>query len=160
MKTLTLLGSLFLPGTYLASFFDMGFFNFEAGELPPTPGSHICVSSLVPQRHPIWPALPDSRSAPKSNKSTLLHSNTTDKATDPSKIVSSWLWLYFALTVPLTCLIVGAWLLFDRRRLRRLREDQLAVEGDVEVMEREIMATIRRKTLRTESTWNSVGVKA
>lgn len=35
MKTLTFLGSVFLPGTYLASFFDMGFFNFEAGESSP-----------------------------------------------------------------------------------------------------------------------------
>lgn len=33
MKTLSLLGALFLPGTYLASVFSMGFFNFDAGEL-------------------------------------------------------------------------------------------------------------------------------
>lgn len=31
MKTLSLLGALFLPGTYLASVFGMSFFNFEAG---------------------------------------------------------------------------------------------------------------------------------
>lgn len=32
MKTLTLLGAIFLPGTYLASVFSMTFFNFESGE--------------------------------------------------------------------------------------------------------------------------------
>jgi len=31
MKTLSLLGALFLPGTYLASVFSMTFFNFEKG---------------------------------------------------------------------------------------------------------------------------------
>lgn len=34
MKTLSLLGVLFLPGTYLASVFGMSFFNYEAGECP------------------------------------------------------------------------------------------------------------------------------
>lgn len=32
MKTLTLLGAIFLPGTYLASVFSMTFFDFAAGE--------------------------------------------------------------------------------------------------------------------------------
>ena len=32
MKTLSLLGALFLPGTYLASLFSMTFFNFQEGE--------------------------------------------------------------------------------------------------------------------------------
>lgn len=32
MKTLSLLGALFLPGTYLASVFGMSFFNFEDGK--------------------------------------------------------------------------------------------------------------------------------
>lgn len=45
MKTLTFLGSVFLPGTYLASFFDMGFFNFEAGESSSFP-------PLKAKRHP------------------------------------------------------------------------------------------------------------
>lgn len=63
------------------------------------------------------------------------------------------------MAVPLTGLIVGSWIYFNQRRKRKLRHAQLAVEDDVEVMEREIMATIRRKTLRTESTWNSISPK-
>lgn len=34
MKTLSLLGAVFLPGTYLASVFGMSFFNFEEGKSP------------------------------------------------------------------------------------------------------------------------------
>lgn len=33
MKTISLMGALFLPGTYLASVFSMTFFNFDAGKL-------------------------------------------------------------------------------------------------------------------------------
>lgn len=35
MKTLSLMGALFLPGTYLASVFSMTFFNFEEGMCSP-----------------------------------------------------------------------------------------------------------------------------
>lgn len=34
MKTISLMGALFLPGTYLASVFSMTFFNFQAGASP------------------------------------------------------------------------------------------------------------------------------
>ncbi|KAF4506699.1 hypothetical protein G6O67_006754 [Ophiocordyceps sinensis] len=34
MKTISLMGALFLPGTYLASVFSMTFFNFQAGAAP------------------------------------------------------------------------------------------------------------------------------
>ncbi len=32
MKTISLMGALFLPGTYLASVFSMTFFNFQSGK--------------------------------------------------------------------------------------------------------------------------------
>lgn len=41
MKTISLMGALFLPGTYLASVFSMTFFNFQGGKPPPS-------SSLLP----------------------------------------------------------------------------------------------------------------
>ena len=56
----------------------------------------------------------------------------------------------------MTAVILGGWVFFNQRRKRRLQRDQLAVEDDVEVMEREIMATLRRKTLRSENTWTSI----
>lgn len=34
MKTISLMGTLFLPGTYLASVFSMTFFNFQECETP------------------------------------------------------------------------------------------------------------------------------
>ena len=68
---------------------------------------------------------------------------------DADPVISPDLWVYFAMTIPLTGVIVGSWIYFNQRRKRKLRRDQRAVEDDVEVMEREIMATIRRKTLRT-----------
>jgi len=32
MKTLTLLGAIFLPGAFVSSMFGMNFFNFDTGE--------------------------------------------------------------------------------------------------------------------------------
>jgi Mg2+ and Co2+ transporter CorA len=37
MKTLSLMGALFLPGSFFASVFGMSFFNFEEGMLSPLP---------------------------------------------------------------------------------------------------------------------------
>lgn len=37
MKTLSLMGALFLPGTYLASVFSMTFFDFGRGLILPPP---------------------------------------------------------------------------------------------------------------------------
>lgn len=67
MKTLTLLGSLFLPGTYLASFFDMGFFNFETGRSTSTLPQHIPHSFPV---SPLLSSLPVSHPLPSKSKKT------------------------------------------------------------------------------------------
>jgi len=105
MKTLSLLGALFLPGTYLASVFSMTFFNFDHGAEP---------------------------------------------------VVSGSLWIYFAIMIPVTAAIVGGWVYFDRRRKMSFRKEQEKVENEIEVMEHEIMATMRRKTLSKASTWNTI----
>jgi hypothetical protein len=105
MKTLSLLGALFLPGTYLASVFSMTFFNFDGGA---------------------------------------------------DTVVSQSLWIYFAIALPVTAAIVGGWVYFDLRRKRSFRKEQEKVENDIEVMEHEIMATMRRKTLSKASTWNTI----
>jgi hypothetical protein len=106
MKTLSLLGALLLPPTYMASVFSMTFFNFEEGAEGP--------------------------------------------------VVSPWLWTYFAITVPITAAIVGTWIYFDARRKRIFRREREKVENDIEDMEHEIMATMRRKTLSKASTWNTI----
>jgi Mg2+ and Co2+ transporter CorA len=40
MKTLSLMGALFLPGTYLASVFSMTFFDFGRGLILPPSSTH------------------------------------------------------------------------------------------------------------------------
>lgn len=48
MKTLSLLGAIFLPGTYLASVFGMSFFNFEADAAPVSNEIWIYFVTAVP----------------------------------------------------------------------------------------------------------------
>lgn len=48
MKTLSFLGAVFLPGTYLASVFGMSFFNFEESKTnSPPPLSFLSKTSLL-----------------------------------------------------------------------------------------------------------------
>ncbi|KAI6781073.1 uncharacterized protein J7T54_003240 [Emericellopsis cladophorae] len=104
MKTLSLLGALFLPGTYLASVFGMSFFNFEADATP----------------------------------------------------VSVDLWIYFAVTVPVTALIVVTWIWFDRKREAQHKKDDADLERNIDQMEKDIMRNLRKRTMSKAHTWNTV----
>ncbi|CAM1505370.1 Fc.00g110070.m01.CDS01 [Cosmosporella sp. VM-42] len=105
MKTLSLMGALFLPGTYLASVFSMTFFNFEA---------------------------------------------------DADPVVSTNLWIYFAVTVPITALIVASWTLIDRRRVDKHKKEDADLEKNIEKMEKEIMFALRKRTMSKANTWNTI----
>ncbi|KAF4457546.1 hypothetical protein F53441_596 [Fusarium austroafricanum] len=105
MKTLSLMGALFLPGTYLASVFSMTFFNFG-------------------------------------------------KDADP--VISVELWVYFAITVPVTALIVGAWMFIDKRRQEQHKKDDADLEKNIDKMEKEIMFALRKRTMSKANTWNTV----
>ncbi|KAI1466992.1 uncharacterized protein F4812DRAFT_430692 [Daldinia caldariorum] len=113
MKTLSLLGAVFLPGTFMASVFSMTFFNFKVG----------------------------SDSGGDSGESE----------------VSSELWVYFAVTVPLTFLIVLVWWIIDHRRERKYAEEDIEIEKGIDTMEKDILAIMRKKTINKASTWNSAG---
>ncbi|KAH7328508.1 hypothetical protein B0I35DRAFT_403864 [Stachybotrys elegans] len=104
MKTISLLGALFLPGTYLASIFGMAFFNFEEGK-------------------------------------------------DPT--VSSQLWIYFAVTVPVTVVILLLWKWYDRRREAKYRKEDDDLEINIEKMEENIMKHLRKRTMSKTHTWKS-----
>lgn len=106
MKTLALLGSIFLPGTYLASLFSMTFFNFQNND----------ESSVSPR-----------------------------------------LWIYFVVMVPLTVMVVGAWLWWDRRREREFASEEVNIENDINKMESQIMQTMRLRTISKARTWE-VGI--
>ncbi|KAJ6446544.1 magnesium transport protein CorA, transmembrane region [Purpureocillium lavendulum] len=105
MKTISLMGALFLPGTYLASVFSMTFFNFQ---------------------------------------------------TDAHPIVASQLWIYFAITVPVTAAIVGSWWWFDRRREAQYLLDDADLEKNIDKMEKDIMFHLRKRTMSKANTWNSI----
>lgn len=103
MKTISLLGAVFLPGAYLASVFSMTFFNFQASDGP---------------------------------------------------VVSSQFWIYWVVTIPVTVVIVGVWYLWEKKREARYNIEDLDLEKGSEDMERNIMATMRKRTMSKVSTWD------
>ncbi|KAG5933432.1 hypothetical protein E4U53_000989 [Claviceps sorghi] len=105
MKTISLMGTLFLPGTYLASVFSMTFFNFQESAHP----------------------------------------------------VSTGLWIYFAVTVPITASIVAIWMWYDRRREAQYARDDEDLEQSIDKMEKDIMFHLRKRTMSKAHTWNSLG---
>ncbi|ROT38544.1 hypothetical protein SODALDRAFT_333143 [Sodiomyces alkalinus F11] len=105
MKMISLLGVLFLPGTFLSSVFSMTFFDFEPGAEP---------------------------------------------------MVSTQLWVYFAITVPLTVIILFGWLQFDRKKEEKFREQDADLEKNIEHMEADIMAMMRKRTMSKANTWTSI----
>ncbi|OTB06048.1 hypothetical protein M426DRAFT_319415 [Hypoxylon sp. CI-4A] len=114
MKTLSLLGAVFLPGTFMASVFSMTFFDFNVGPDNDSSGEGATVSGL--------------------------------------------LWIYFAVTVPLTVLIVGSWYFMDWRREKKYTEEDVLIEKGIDTMERDILAIMRKKTFNKATTWNSAGM--
>ncbi|KAJ4144659.1 hypothetical protein LMH87_003534 [Akanthomyces muscarius] len=105
MKTISLLGTLFLPGTFLASVFSMTFFNFQS-------------------------------------------------SADP--VISDKLWVYFLLTIPITAAIVGIWIWYDKHKEAQYARDDEDLEKDIVKMEHDVMLNIRKKTISTRHTWNSI----
>ncbi|PMD36365.1 hypothetical protein L207DRAFT_637477 [Hyaloscypha variabilis F] len=87
MKIISLLGSLFLPGAYLASIFSTTFFNFQ-------------------------------------------------NAPDIPLAVSPNFWLYWAVTVPITLLVVGIWYCWEKKREARYDREDADLERGSEDMEK------------------------
>lgn len=107
MKTISLLGAVFLPGAYLASVFSMTFFNFQ-------------------------------NEGPK---------------------VSNQFWIYWVVTIPVTVVIVGMWYIWEKKRERRYDREDLDLEKGSEDMEKNIMATMRKRTMSKASTWDGMAKK-
>lgn len=103
MKTISLLGAIFLPGAYLASVFSMTFFNFQ----------------------------------------------------NSGPVVSNQFWIYWAVTIPTTVLIVAVWYFWEKNRERRYDIEDRDLEKGSEDMEKEIMATMRKRTMSKASTWDT-----
>ncbi|KAF3073740.1 hypothetical protein CFAM422_004489 [Trichoderma lentiforme] len=104
MKGISLLGTIFLPGTFLASIFSTTFFDFGNG-------------------------------------------------TDAAAVVSPKFWVYWVFTIPFTLVVVGLYLLWERRRLREYMREDAELERDMETMERNILNSLRKRTQAKTVTW-------
>jgi hypothetical protein len=69
--------------------------------------------------------------------------------------VSSRFWMYWAVTVPVTIVIVGIWYVWEKRRDARYDKEDEDLERGSEDMEKNIMATMRKRTMSKASTWET-----
>lgn len=118
MKSISLLGAIFLPATLLASVFSMTFFNFQDQ---------------------------DSDFSPAGSE---------EGGGAETRTVSSSIWVYFAITIPLTLIIVVTWFLWDKRREAAYAQEDKDIEKGIDKMEQKIMAEMRKRTMSTARTWN------
>jgi protein-S-isoprenylcysteine O-methyltransferase Ste14 len=102
MKTISLLGAIFLPGAYLASVFSMTFFNFQ----------------------------------------------------NSGPAVSPNFWIYWVVTIPVTVAIVIFWYVWEKRREAMYDKEDADLEKGSEDMEKDIMATMRKRTMSKATTWD------
>jgi len=58
-------------------------------------------------------------------------------------------------TIPVTLLVVGMWLRWEKKREERYDEEDADLEKGSEGMEKDIMATMRKRTMSKASTWVS-----
>ncbi|KAL1844977.1 hypothetical protein VTK73DRAFT_1394 [Phialemonium thermophilum] len=121
MKTLSLLGAIFLPATYLASLFSMTFFNFGNND---------------------------------NNNGSNGNNGNNGGGGDNPPIVSPLIWIYFAITIPITLVIVIVWRWWDRRREAKYAEEDVDLEAGIEAMEAQIMSNMRKRTMSKIRTWD------
>jgi hypothetical protein len=69
--------------------------------------------------------------------------------------VSSQFWIYWAVTVPVTIVIVGIWYVWEKRRDARYDKEDEDLERGSEDMEKNIMAMMRKRTMSKASTWDT-----
>jgi hypothetical protein len=69
--------------------------------------------------------------------------------------VSGQFWIYWAVTIPVTMIIVGIWYIWEKKREARYDKEDSDLERGSEAMEKEIMATMRKRTMSKVSTWNT-----
>ncbi|TVY39155.1 hypothetical protein LOCC1_G005565 [Lachnellula occidentalis] len=74
---------------------------------------------------------------------------------DPGPAVDNRFWIYWAITIPVTGIIVGIWYVWEKKRERRYESEDQDLENGSEAMEKEIMAMMRKRTLSKASTWDT-----
>lgn len=78
------------------------------------------------------------------------------KKTAADPVISDKLWVYFLLTIPITAAIVGIWIWYDKHKEAQYARDDEDLEKDIIKMEHDVMLNIRKKTISTRHTWNSI----
>jgi len=69
--------------------------------------------------------------------------------------VSGQFWIYWAVTVPVTIVIVGIWYVWEKRRDAKYDKEDEDLERGSEDMEKNIMAMMRKRTMSKASTWET-----
>jgi len=87
--------------------------------------------------------------------STSDNSTSSDSSSSNPPVVSNQLWIYFAVTVPVTIVIVLSWYIWERRREKRYAEEDTALEKGVESMEIQIQTAMRQRTMSKVATWDT-----
>ena|SRR6266480_4594546 len=98
MKTIAVLTTLFLPGTFVATFFSMTMFNWN----------------------------------PSSNGSF-----SSPGTSDTTPWMSPYMWVYWAISIPLTLFVMVLWLFWSRRELKKGQMKLNVKGGDDELADSE-----------------------
>ena len=69
--------------------------------------------------------------------------------------MSGQFWIYWAVTVPVTIVIVGIWYVWEKRRDAKYDKEDEDLERGSEDMEKNIMAMMRKRTMSKASTWET-----
>jgi hypothetical protein len=70
-------------------------------------------------------------------------------------VVSTQFWIYWAVDIPITILIVGVWYVWEKMREARYSREDEDLEKGSEHMEKDIMAAMRKRTMSKASTWDT-----
>lgn len=67
------------------------------------------------------------------------------------------MWIYFAITIPLTVFIVGTWWALDHRREKAYKLEDEEIEAGINSMETDMLVAMRKRTMSKTGTWKSPG---
>jgi hypothetical protein len=72
---------------------------------------------------------------------------------DSTDMVAPTFWIYWAITIPTTFLIMGIFYFWTRHRTRKYIEEDIKLERSVEDMEIQIQSAMRKRTMNKVATW-------
>lgn len=73
--------------------------------------------------------------------------------------VAPTFWIYWAVTIPISFMVVIIWWIWDRSREKRYKKEDGDLEDQIDSMENVIMAKMRARTMSKVRTWTQVPEK-